>query len=167
MRRLTIPETTAALGDPTRFIRTDGTVGAGWERQIIAYVQLPAPLPLSWEPSIKVTRLKCHKRLVPIFKDALRDLFLDAQVWRSIGDTGGVYEFRAKRTNRKAISMHAFAAAIDIDVRDNEQGTAGRMHPRAVEIMERHSLLWGGRFKGKSIDPQHFEISDETLARIT
>ena len=169
MRRLTIHEMVAELGDPRPFLSDDGTVGPGWEKQIIAYATLPVPMPLSWDPTVMVSRCKCHRLLVGLLEQALAAVHADAEVWATVGDFGGVYEFRSRRRaapNEVALarlSQHAWAAAIDLDVCDNPMGRAPNVHPRLPGIMAAHGFLWGGTFPTRWRDSMHFEFADLSL----
>lgn len=162
LKRLTFEEMVGAFGDPRPHMLASGVVGASWEASILAFGNLPAPLPLSFLPGVSVRRFRSHRRLVHRFEAAFRDIFNDPEVWQSWADGGfgGVYEFRANRRNPRVLSAHAFGAAVDGDVADNYQGKAPRVHPRLEEIMERHGFLWGGRFKGAAVDGMHFEFAD-------
>ena len=169
LRRLTLAETLGVLGDPTPFLRDDGTVSPKWEQQIIAYATLPAPMPLSWSPAVKVTRCKCHRLLIGLLEQALAAVHADAEVWATVGDFGGCYEFRARRkaspneNGLGKLSMHAWAAAIDLDVCDNPMGRAPNVHPRLPGIMAAHGFLWGGTFPSRWRDGMHFEAADLSL----
>jgi hypothetical protein len=169
LRRLTLAETLGVFGDPTPFLRDDGTVSPKWEQQIVAYATLPAPMPLSWNPAVKVTRCKCHRLLVGLLEQALAAIHADAEVWATVGDFGGCYEFRARRkaspneSGLGKLSMHAWAAAIDLDVCDNPMGRAPNVHPRLPGIMAAHGFLWGGTFPTRWRDPMHFEAADLSL----
>ena len=156
---LTQAQIVRAFGNPFPLVRRDGTISPRWEEKIIGYVKLPAPLSLSWAPSQRATRLKCHHLLVPHFARALKMAFDDPTVWASIGDTGGIYAWRSMRAG-KALSTHAWGIAIDLDVADNEQGAVGEMHPRLIEMFESCGFLWGGTFGGRARDPMHFQFND-------
>ena len=160
LSRLTPEQMVAAFGDPSEYLGSDGTVSTGWERQIVGYAKLPAPLPLSWLKTVRVSRFKCHRRLIPHFEAALADTFGDPEVWATVNDFGGCYEFRANRRDPKRLSAHAFGAGIDLDVAENPQGREPKVHPRLPGIWERNGFLWGGTFKGKAKDGMHFEFAD-------
>jgi hypothetical protein len=165
VRVLRQDEVTEAFGNPARFIRSDGTIGPGWEQQIMGTALLPTSLPRSWNSKIKVIRFKAHKKIAALLTAALKAVF-DEDAWGTVNDFGGCYNWRTMRTNRSKLSRHAWAIAIDLDVRDNEQGRLPRMNSRVVAIMAEHGFMWGGLFPGATIDGQHFEASDETLELI-
>lgn len=150
----------AAFGDPRPFVREDGSVAPQWEKKILAVARLPAPLPLSWDRGRMVATFRCHRRLVPAFERALSRVHDDPAAWASIGDFGGCYAFRANRRNPRRLSAHAWGAAIDLDVADNQQGVEPHMHPAVVLAFEEVGFVWGGRFLGLSRDGMHFEFGD-------
>lgn len=164
LQRLTTAQVIAAFGDPAPFIHDDGTIGREWEAQIITYCQLPAPMPLAWNRALQVTRFKCHRRLLTHFGGLFDALYNDVEVWKTINDFGGVYEFRRNRRNLEELSRHAWAIAADADVCDNPQGREPKVHPRFPLILEAHGFAYGGYFKGKARDGMHFEFAD--LARL-
>jgi hypothetical protein len=166
LKRLTIEEMVAAFGNPWPYVHSDGTVDPDWERKILGYATMPAPLPLSWDKTRQVARFKCHKRLVLRFEAAFQKIHVNPYVWDTIGDFGGCYAFRTNRKNHRLLSMHAWAAAIDIDVADNQQGdTTPEVHPDVIAAFESEGFAWGGFFAGSAVDGMHFEFAD--LSRLT
>lgn len=164
LRALTDGEVVAAFGDPTPHMKQDGTISRSWEQEIVRYFDLPAPLPLAWSPTVAVTRVKAHKRIARLLQDALDMIYNHPPVWKTINDFGGVYEWRRQRGAR-SLSRHCWAIAIDLDVRDNPMDgrpETSEVHPLAIEIMEAHGFIWGGRFEGKRSDPMHWEFADLT-----
>ncbi len=161
MKPLSDAQVIAAFGDPRPFIRADGTVAFPWEEQILATAMLPAPLPLSWAPATKVTRFKAHRRVAPLLTATFAELHATADLWATINDFGGCYNFRAQR-GAKVLSRHSWGIAVDIDVTDNPMGKPAHVDPRTVKIFEAHGFAWGGNFSGTRIDPMHFEFADLT-----
>lgn len=167
MRLLTQGELRREFGDPAAYTGADGTVGPAWPATILTTISLPAPLPLAWDKSKAVARLRCHRRIAPALSAALSDVHADAEVWATINDWGGCYLFRPNRRDPKRLSAHSWGVAIDWDVAQNGQGKSGAVHPRLIEIMERHTFYWGGYFHGASVDPMHWEPSDLTIQLLT
>jgi hypothetical protein len=168
VRTLTFDELVAALGDPRPYMTEDGQISREWELDILGIAHFPAPLPLSWDRTKLVTKFRCHKRLIPLFETALGMIHTRPDVWATIDDFGGCYNWRTVRGSKRVLSAHAFGAAIDLDVRDNPMGRRkGRsmVDPYVVECSEAQGFFWGGRFGGERFDPQHFEfIADLTLS---
>jgi hypothetical protein len=149
----------ATFGDPAPYLRADGTPTAEWELRILAPVRLPAPLPLSWKPDRAVTSLRAHRLVAPLLERALSAVYADRAAWASLGDTGGTYQFR--RIGRgKRLSRHSWGIAIDLDVRDNPDGGASRMHPGVIAAFQLYGFEWGGAWRGRERDPMHFEFVD-------
>jgi hypothetical protein len=104
-------------------------------------------------------RVTCHRLLLPQLHAALSEIqrrslseLVDA------GDYGSCYVPRfIDRDPSRALSMHAFGLAVDLNVASNQLGTKGDMDPRVVEIFERWGFTWGGRWSPP--DPMHFELA--------
>ena len=152
----------AVFGDPRPFVGKDGIASRFWEERILRMARLPAPLPLSWNAGVEVSRFRCHYLLVKAFEAALNLAFSTPEAWATIGDFGGCYQFRGNRKNPKRLSAHAWGTAIDLDVKDNAQGRAPEMHPAIIEAFESQGFIWGGRFKDDAVDGMHFEFHDLT-----
>jgi len=160
---LTDAQVIAAFGDPAPYVLQDGSIDSIWRTLILAPLELPAPLPLSWDRQHSVSRLMVHRRLVVPFRLALEAVHADAEAWASLGDTGGCYAWRARRGSKRP-SRHGWAIAIDLDVLDNPDGAVSKMHPRVIAAFENNGFEWAGRWSKKERDPMHFEFVD--LARL-
>ena len=100
----------------------------------------------------------CHRVMFPQLGAALAEIESDGLA-RAI-DTkqfGGCYVPRfIDRDPRRALSMHAFGLAFDLNVSRNHLGTRGDMDPGIVAIFEKWGFEWGGRWDHP--DPMHFEL---------
>lgn len=165
MRLTPLPksEIIRVFGDPTPHIGLDGRILSSWEQSILTTIVLPAPLRLAWNLGVTVTRVRCHRLIAPHLGAAFRDLHRNPEVWATLDDFAGCYCFRGVRGAIDTLSSHAWAISIDMDARENKQGTSGRVHPKTIEIMERHGFLYGGRFSGKRRDPMHYEFFNLSL----
>jgi hypothetical protein len=159
---LTDAQVIATFGDPYGYLLEDGAIDNRWPARILAPVQLPAPLPLSWDRVHTVTRLRVHRRLVAAFAGAFRVIHANPEAWASLGDTGGAYAWRPQRGAKK-LSRHCWAIAVDLDVAENPMGSKGRMHPAVIAAFTAHGFEWGGSWRTRR-DPMHFEFVD--LARL-
>lgn len=164
MRVLTDDEVRGVFDDPRPFLQDDGTVSPGWERFAIVHAALPAPLQLLGNRALKVTRIRCHQRLAPIFRAVYVELYQCAAAWSSIGDFGGCYEWRLQRGTRDRLSRHCWGIAVDQDCADNPFGHAPEVEPDVVRIFKAHGFAWGGDFPRSRRDGMHFEFAD--LARL-
>ncbi len=93
---------------------------------------------------------------------------------RFLKPTSGTYNCR-KIAGTNRLSVHAFAAAIDINVKyahywrwtkPDRYGTyrwRNQIPQEIVEIFERHGFIWGGRWY--HYDTMHFEYRPELLAK--
>jgi hypothetical protein len=104
-------------------------------------------------------RVTCHRLLLPQLHAALSEIqrrglaeLVDP------ADYGGCYVPRfIDRDPSRALSMHAFGLAVDLNVSSNQLGTKGDMDRRVVAIFERWGFAWGGRWSPP--DSMHFELA--------
>ena len=150
------------FGNFVPYLDAEGKPSIFWEEEILTSILLPAPLPLSWNPDVKVSNIKCHKKIAPFLLQALHECYDTFGVWNTVNDYGGCYNFRVQRKSTKVISRHAWAIAIDLDVRDNPFGKSSSVNPRTVEIFKNNGFMWGGNFSARRVDPMHFEFVDIT-----
>ena len=52
-------------------LRTDGFPTAGWESRNLTRIIAPYPLAASWDPSIPITRLRCHRKIAESLRGVL------------------------------------------------------------------------------------------------
>jgi hypothetical protein len=101
----------------------------------------------------------CHRLLLPQLHAALSEVQrrgLSELI--NPRDYGGCYVPRfIDRDPSRALSMHAFGLAVDLNVSSNQLGTKGNMDPRVVEVFERWGFVWGGRWS--TPDPMHLELA--------
>ena|SRR5947207_2606988 len=69
-----LDEVISTFGDIFALIRPDHTLDPSWQNEFLDRVQLPFPLPLSWDISRTVRQFTCHRLLVPIFTRVFDDL---------------------------------------------------------------------------------------------
>jgi len=163
LRPLTQDEIRANFGDPTYYLGADGRVLPQWEVLTLDARDLPAPLPLQMNRSVMVTRFRCHHLVADHLEAALREAHANPEIWATINDWAGCYNFRPNRKDPRKLSIHCWGLGPDMDVNDNPQGAEPHVHPGLIEIMERHGFYWGGRFHGAAIDGMHWEFADLAL----
>ena len=153
----------ATFGDPTPLLSRDGTMSKEnellWQRRTLASGTLPFPVPLDMHKPDKQmqTRFHAHHRLVGTFEAVFAELHrLGLQ--SEIMSWGGIYHFRPIRGTRRALSLHAFGAAIDLNAETNKPGTEGDMSPQVIEVFRHFGFVWGGDF-GSRPDPMHFQYA--------
>jgi len=61
----------------------------------------------------------------------------------------------------KPISMHAFAAAVDINPWENQPGTPGTIPQHIIHLFESNGFKWLGHMDRP--DPMHFEVDIDKL----
>ena len=82
----------------------------------------------------------------------------------------GMLCVRARRHNPGHFSNHSWGTAIDIffgtDVVPQGVGLAHRGNLLLAPYFNEHGWYWGAGFSGDSVDSMHFELADETIAKI-
>jgi hypothetical protein len=144
------------FGDIYKYLLTDGSVSAKWEVDQIGSAILPFPIPIDWDPSKSATKIRCHRKVVPV----VQSVFAAAQsqgLQGAVKSYGGAYNFRPKRSSSK-LSTHCWGIAIDLNPRTNAMGTAGDMDPRLVDLFRSFGFKWGGDWTGRGKDPMHFQF---------
>ena len=124
----------------------------GWRSKILTTIQLPETLPLSWDLSVNVSRISCHKVIAYQLSAILREI-MEEGLWPRLRSYGGCYCWRATRGGTR-LSTHSWGIAVDFAVATNQLGTPGDMDRGIVEIFEAAGWTWGGRW-GRP-DPMHF-----------
>lgn len=146
--------------DLIAFYGTPGTPGL--ESQLVDVVP---PFRMTYEgKSIKAIRF--HKKAAPALLAALTEIWehygkdqakLDAL---GVSRYDGAYNPRLIRGSATRWSNHGFAAAIDINAKDNGFNTGhGTMPKPVVDAFKRQGARWGGDYHGRT-DPMHFEFVD-------
>lgn len=140
-------------GDPAAFIRADGFVHPTWERQILDFVHLPESLPLGWDRTVKVTRIRVHTNITHAVSKLFKEIH-DAKLWDKLHTFDGSYAWRPSRGSQK-LSTHCWGIALDLNAGTNGLGEKGDMDPGIIEVFKRHGWVWGGEWERP--DPMHFQ----------
>ena len=142
-------------GDPAAYLRVDGGIHPSWERMLLDYVHLPEGLPLGWDRSIKVTRIRVHSTLVVPLEKIFSEIF-NSGLWDRMETFDGSYAWRPSRGSQK-LSTHWWGIALDLNAASNGLGEVGDMHPDIVKIFKEFGWTWGGEW-GRP-DPMHFQAA--------
>jgi D-alanyl-D-alanine carboxypeptidase len=152
-----IAEIKATFGDIAQYIHSDGTLALDWETENIGMAHLPFPLPLSWAPTVSVTKMRCHKLLVPVFETVFGNILAQGLVPK-VHSFGGCYQYRPERGSAK-LSTHSWGIAVDINPDTNPLGaTAGDMDAGIIAVFNAAGFLWGGNYTGRK-DWMHFQFA--------
>lgn len=141
----------------------DGRPTAGWQSMYLTLIPVPYPLRLSWDTTVRVSRIRCHRRvaasLARIFA-AIRAAYTDVELEAHGLDLyGGCYEFRRIRGASRP-STHAWGAGIDLDPDGNPMGRVPAdcaMPVEVVTIFAHEGWRWGGTFTRP--DAMHFQAT--------
>jgi hypothetical protein len=130
-------------------------------------INLPYPMRLAWDKSVKVTKMKCHKlaadRFTGFFNALLAHYGYEKLVELGIDIFGGCFNYRAMRGGTE-FSRHSWGIAIDLDPERNQlketSKTARFARPEyapMIDIAYKHGLVSLG--KEMNYDFMHFEVS--------
>ncbi|QBI20568.1 M15 family peptidase [Egibacter rhizosphaerae] len=104
--------------------------------------------------------VRCHRKLVPPLEGALGEL-----EERGLGHLidpdqyGGCWVPRhILHEPDRALSLHAWGLAIDLNVEDNPYGREPEMDQRVVDTFTRWGFAWGGHWR--TPDGMHFELRE-------
>lgn len=133
----------------------------------IVTMALPYPMRIAWDLKTSITKMQCHKLLVPkftaVFNDLLKAYGLNKLQELGIDIFGGCYNFRKMRGGNKW-SRHSWAIAIDLDPTRNGLKTPWKKaqfskpeYKTMVDIFYKHGFFSLG--KEKDYDAMHFEIN--------
>jgi hypothetical protein len=111
---------------------------------------------------LDVSSIRVHKRVADQFLGVFEDI-VKAGLDELISTYGGTYSARLQRGSKTKLSSHAWATAIDINMKQNglgkkpaakgEDGSVVELAP----IFEKWGFYWGGNFKRRP-DGMHFEV---------
>lgn len=149
-------EILTVYGDIRSYIKPDGTLRPEWEWHALDTVGLPGEIPLGWDHSRKVSRIRCHRLIAPMMHAAFESIKA-SDLWPKLRTFDGCFAFRPQRGSSGKLSLHAFGAAIDLNAATNQLGEAGDMDGGIVECFESVGFRWGGRF-GRP-DPMHWQAA--------
>ena len=148
-----LDEIKQVYGDPAAFMRGDGTIHPSWERLTLDFVHLPESLPLGWDWSIKVSRIRVHSKLVHPLSALFKEIH-NSGLWDKLHTFDGSYAWRPSRGSQK-LSTHCWGIALDLNAKTNGLGEKGDMAPEIIDIFTRHGWVWGGEWRRP--DPMHFQ----------
>jgi len=145
----------AFYGDPS---------ARNWLHDNTTDVACPWPLFMG---KIAVPHIVIHKKCAASLARVLNNIW-DA-AGKSLGNVqnlrydqyDGSYNFRPMRDSQ-ALSMHAFAAAIDWDAADNEQHALNHLFrddSLLVVKFKEEGWVWGGDWSADSIDAMHVQAA--------
>lgn len=115
----------------------------------------------------KVTGLDyAVESLLQVFTDVKNE---NPQLFNQVKNEGMLC-VRARRHNPSHYSNHSWGTAIDIffgtEVVDQGVKLTNRGNMLLAPYFNRHGWYWGAGFSGDSVDSMHFELAEETIAKI-
>jgi peptidoglycan hydrolase-like protein with peptidoglycan-binding domain len=131
-------------------------------------LSLPFPMRIAWDPKQIINRVtvhsKCADSLDTILKDILRVYGYEELKKLRIDMFGGIYNNRPMRAG-SVLSVHAYAAAIDLDPEKNQlrwgadQATFARPVYKPMRDAFRKER-WTSLGEERNMDFMHFQASD-------
>lgn len=149
-------ECVQAYGDPR---------GDGWLEANTVHVPCPWPLTIGNTP---VSAIVIHRFCAPSLERVLNNIWdgvnKDLATIKSLryDRYSGSYNLRNIRGSVSALSMHAFAAAIDFDAEDNQQHSQQHLFTDdslLVKCFKAEGWIWGGDWSPGSIDAMHVQAA--------
>ena len=144
----------------------DGTPTAAWEARNLVAIEAPYSMALAWEPRQAVTAIRCHRRVAETLSRVLRAVLAhygDEQAVRAarMHLFGGCYCYR-RVGGASRLSVHSWAAAVDLDPDRNTRGwhhgsRPAMMPQEVVRAFEAEGWTWGGHFR--TPDCMHFQAA--------
>ena len=112
-----------------------------------------------------IGKVTCNKGMLPQLRGALDEivrLHLADRIHPQ--EYGGCFVPRYIAHNpAQGLSLHSWGIAIDLNVPENQRGTAGHMDPAVVQVFKRWGFAWGGDWH--YTDPMHFEMAKVVAVR--
>jgi D-alanyl-D-alanine carboxypeptidase len=144
----------------------NGNVDSKWFAENVIPLIPPYDMKFSWGPPVK--QLLFHKKCRDAFGEALlniKKLYGDQKTIEAhrMHLTGGSFMFRLMRGSSSRLSVHSWAAAIDIDPQHNPfpaKWRPGMMPIEAGECFQKAGLIWRGA--NSDIDPMHVQACEHT-----
>lgn len=163
---LTPHDDTASLiafyGDP----RGGGQVNPKWGNTNLAMCIPPWRMVESWDTAQEIKHFVVHVKCLMAFNAAF------AYIWNTCNSNqstieqyglhlwGGCFNYRPIRGSSR-ISVHGFAAAIDLNPDANPMGhVSGKMPSFVVKAFKDQGATWGGDFQSRK-DEMHFQFAHE------
>jgi D-alanyl-D-alanine carboxypeptidase-like protein len=104
-------------------------------------------------------RVTCHRAILPQLRAALAEVVRSGLADRiDPAGYGGCFHPRYVANDpAQGLSLHSWGIAVDLNVPDNQRGTAGEMDREVVAIFKSWGFAWGGDWG--YTDPMHFELN--------
>lgn len=144
----------------------DGHANPAWASENVVRLAPPYEMKFSWGP--KCEALLFHKKCRDAFGEALLEVKklygtqADIEAHR-LHLTGGSFMYRLMRGSSTRLSIHSWAAAIDIDPQHNpfpHRWRPGFIPAEAAACFEKCGLIWRGA--NGDDDPMHFQAVEHS-----
>ena len=132
-------------GDPD--INKDGEPDLQWQIDNLKTFTFTVPMRISWNGHYFISRFKAHKLIGNVIVEALDYIFNTVGV-REMRDRtwdywGGCYNFRPNANAVNHLSIHSWAAAIDLNPHLAPNGVQECGQPKIIiDAFEKRGFLW-------------------------
>jgi len=142
--------------------------GKAGDESNLVYIKCPYSMYLSWDKSVRINRIRCHKLIANNLENSLNEIYSIYGQYKitelNIDSFGGCYNFRNKQGGT-SYSTHAYGCAIDIDPEHNllhwnnkRAAFARPEYKPMISAFERNGFISLGIMK--NYDWMHFQIND-------
>lgn len=133
---------------------------------------LPYPMRLAWDTHTSITKITCHKKLVPVFTKVFTELLAHYGLPKiqelGIDLYGGCFNYRLMRGSKTLLSTHSWGIAIDIDPARNQLKEtsatarfARKEYKPMLDIFEANGFYSLGKYK--NYDWMHWQYGLNTI----
>jgi hypothetical protein len=124
----------------------------GWENKWITTWKVQQLHP--WFPAEEI---KIHKHFWPLLRDAFLELEKQG-LHTEINSVHTCHEI-GHLHDSPVLSVHSWAAALDMNREDNPMGSMGRWSDDFIKVMEQNGVYCGQNWRGIR-DPAHFAMAE-------
>lgn len=113
--------------------------------------------------TVRVKKIKLHRTVAPVFRATWAELVRRGLNGKFRTYSGAYAPRHMGHDPNRAVSVHAYGAAIDFDAAWNGYGVPlerMQINRDVVEVFERMGWHWGGRWSDPYEDGMHFQWTD-------
>lgn len=126
-----------------------------FERKWMTLLIVPQEIGVKIQPLPR--RIYCNKDMIAPLDTALRNL-IEQGCSEELRTWDGCFNIRPKKLNPKALSLHSWGIAVDINAAWNQLRQKPTLTPGFVKCWKDAGFDWGGDWKIP--DGMHFQLSD-------
>jgi len=132
---------------------------SGFASDYLGKYGLPFVMRASWDDTLNIHAVYIHRELPPAMLDALKEGLgfggLPYLKENNLDRLGGIHNHRFKVGSPNELSVHAWAAAIDVNPHRGPYGKKPDMPQFIIDAFKKRGFVWGGDWKIQ--DGMHFQ----------